>query len=133
MSLGIKCIICILHIIENALKYPSFWRWPEMKYEMIRKFHNKAIRYEADMSQQSEGGGVDLLEKYVIFSQPAGVQQFFPTLKKTLYFCINKRFPPVYEPIKKHIFRLNFRNCLSCVYNCDDLSLIHYFFRSSNI
>ena len=22
---------------------------------------------------------------------------------------------------------------LSCVYNCDDLSLIHYFFRSSNI
>ena len=28
---------------------------------------------------------------------------------------------------------LNFRNCLSCVYNCDDLSLIHYFFRSSNI
>ena len=57
MSLGIKCIICILHIIENALKYPSFWRWPEMKYEMIRKFHNKARRYQADMSQQSEGGG----------------------------------------------------------------------------
>ena len=24
-------------------------------------------------------------------------------------------------------------NCLSCVYNCDDPSLIHYFFRSSNI
>ena len=30
-------------------------------------------------------------------------------------------------------FRLNFRNCLSCVYNCDDHSLIHCFFRSSNI
>ena len=32
-----------------------------------------------------------------------------------------------------NFFRLNFRNCLSCIYNCDDLSLIHYFFRISNI
>ena len=130
MSLGIKCIICILHIVENALKYPSFWRWPEMKYEMIRKFHNKARRYEADMSQQSDGGGgggVDLLERS---SRGARV---FSNLEKNLYFCINKRFPPVYVPIKIMFFRLNFRNCSSCVHNCDDLSLIHYFFRSSNI
>ena len=30
------------------------------------------------------------------------------------------------NPVQAWIFfRLNFRNCLSCVYNCDDLSLIH--------
>ena len=33
----------------------------------------------------------------------------------------------------KVIFRLSFRNCLSCVYNCDDHSLIHSFSRSSNV
>ena len=33
----------------------------------------------------------------------------------------------------KQLLRLSFRNCLSCVYNCDDQSFIHCFFRSSNI
>ena len=32
------------------------------------------------------------------------------------------------NPVQAWIFfRLNFRNCLSCVYNCDDLSLISLF------
>ena len=38
------------------------------------------------------------------------------------------------NPVQAWIFfRLNFRNCLNCVYNCDDHSLIHYFFSSSSI
>ena len=32
-----------------------------------------------------------------------------------------------------HLWWLSFRNCLSCVCNCDDHSLVHSFFRSSNI
>ena len=32
-----------------------------------------------------------------------------------------------------NFFRLSFRNCISCVYNCDDQSFIYCFFRSSNI
>ena len=37
-------------------------------------------------------------------------------------------------PFKPELFfRLSFRNCLSCVYKWDDHSLIHSFFRSSNI
>ena len=32
------------------------------------------------------------------------------------------------NPVQAWIFfRLSFRNCLSCVYNCDDLSLVHSF------
>ena len=35
------------------------------------------------------------------------------------------------NPVQAWIFfRLNFRNCLSCVFNCDDHSLIHSSFRS---
>ena len=45
---------------------------------------------------------------------------------------ISERSSQLYTQLN-FFFRFNFRNCLSCVYNCDDLSLIHYFFRSSNI
>ena len=38
------------------------------------------------------------------------------------------------NPVQAWIFfRLSFRNCLSCVYNCDDHSLIHSLFHSSNV
>ena len=38
------------------------------------------------------------------------------------------------NPVQAWIFfRLNFRNCSSCIYNCDDHSFIQCFFRSSNI
>ena len=31
------------------------------------------------------------------------------------------------------IFRLQFHNCWSCVYSCDDQSCLHFFLRGSNI
>ena len=31
------------------------------------------------------------------------------------------------NPGKPDFFRLSFRNCISCVYNCEDLLYIHFF------
>ena len=48
--------------------------------------------------------------------------------------CALRVLPYVFQQNLNHnIHNLNFRNCLSCVYNCDDLSFIYYLFRSSNI